>query len=348
MMGFERLKSDIARAGFLSTPNITSDPTVCMNADPSWPKMLRTLASVRINADSPDLTGNAALSGANLKPDEIVLAGSYLATDSFPLRQAIGNVLYLQVKVGPMTRLGYDASAAEAAQTAILTNVFRAGRVLRLVDDAGLQYFGVIASAEGGIEPKVTLEATPALVYGGGARSCGIQGDCTGCRVSVISFIRYQIRSLKTDTRFKPLWDASAAAPGEATRTELVREELDTKGDPINRPGDLTTELAAEYAVNLEFSATAQLPATNTAVDIQPGSGGFQQIFALDPENVGNPQRVRAIRARLSVRSREADREAAIPGGLYRFQLPDTKAWARVRTFQADIALPNQEDVRWP
>ena len=92
----------------------------------------------------------------------------------------------------------------------------------------------------------------------------------------------------------------------------------------IEVPGDLTTELVAEYAVDLGFSVTAQLPAANNAVDVQPGDGNFATIFPAAPA-VGNPQRVRAVRARLSVRSREADREAAIPGGLYRFQLPRSR-----------------------
>jgi hypothetical protein len=56
---------------------------------------------------------------------------------------------------------------------------------------------------------------------------------------------------------------------------------------------------------------------------------------------------VRAVRVRLSVRSREADRTAAITlPGLYRIKLPDGD-WARVRTFQADVALQNQIDTRW-
>ena len=58
-------------------------------------------------------------------------------------------------------------------------------------------------------------------------------------------------------------------------------------------------------------------------------------------------ERVRAVRARLSVRSREADRDVALPGGLYRFRLLPDNGWARVRTFQADILLQNQMDVRW-
>jgi hypothetical protein len=350
MMGFERLKADIARAGYLSTPNIVRDPNICMNPAAGWPAMLQRLASVRINADSPSLSGNAAIAGAGLTPDEIVLTGSYGATDAFPIRQAAGNTLFLQVNVPPMARLGYLAAGLTAAeQQALLAGVFRAGRILRLTDNAGLQYFGVIAGVTGGLQPQVNLAASPALVYGGGAQSCGIQGDCTGCLVSVVNVIRYQIRDLKADglTRFDPLWTASAGAPGEATRTELVRQELDTAGNPIETGTDLTTELIAEYAVDLGFSVTAQLPTATVAVDLQPGGANFTQIFDATPANVGNPQRVRAVRARLSVRSREADRDAPIAGGLYRFQLPDNGDWARVRTFQADIGLPNQEGVRW-
>jgi hypothetical protein len=68
------------------------------------------------------------------------------------------------------------------------------------------------------------------------------------------------------------------------------------------------------------------------------------------------PQRIRAIRARLSVRSREADRLAGMPDGggvigpgLFRIGLGSagTAPFARVRTVQADIALRNQRGVAW-
>jgi hypothetical protein len=347
MMGFERLKADIARAGYLTTPNIGKDPRICMNPAAGWPTMLQNLGSIRINKDQP--APNPALSAAGLTPDEIILAGSYKVSESFPIRMPTGQTIFLQVNVPPMARLGY-LGLSVADQTALLGTIFQTGRVLRLTDDAGLQYFGVIANVVGGLQPTITLAPNPTLVYGGGGQNCGIQGDCTGCTVSVINFIRYQVRDLKADgiARFAPLWTASAGAPGEATRTELVREELNPLNSaPIEAGTDLTTELVAEYAVDLGFSVTAQLVGANTAVDIQPNSGNFTQIFDATPANIGNPQRVRAVRARLSVRSREGDREAAIPGGLYRFKLPDG-VWARVRTFQADIALPNQADVRWP
>jgi hypothetical protein len=58
---------------------------------------------------------------------------------------------------------------------------------------------------------------------------------------------------------------------------------------------------------------------------------------------------VRSVRVRLGVRSREADRPANISGGnaVYRFKVGPNDGWARVRNFQADIALPNQLGVQW-
>jgi hypothetical protein len=340
MTGFERLKADIARAGYLATPNIARDPLVGTRPVLGWPAQLADLASLRINPDLPLSNGsNPALTGAALTPDEIVLAGSYAVTDRFAVASGIGNVITLATNMGAMARLGYLKPGLTAAdQTAILAQVFRPGRVLRTTDDAGLSYFGVITNVNGGPTPSITLAAAPTVQ---------VDGYGTGSSVNVVNFVRYQIRNLSADglTRFQPIFDQSLGAPGEATRTELVREELAADGTVIEAAGDLTTELVAEYAIDLGFSVTAQLPATNQLIDVQPGDGNFATIFGANL-NVSAPQRVRAVRARLSVRSREADRDAALPNGLYRFKLPDG-AWARVRTFQADIALPNQLDVRW-
>ena len=349
MTGFERLKADIARAGYLATPNIVRDPLVCMRPDLGWPAQLADLAGLRINPDSPTSNGsNPALTGASLTPDEIVLAGSYAVTDRFAVASTQGNAFTLQMNMGSMARLGYLKPGLTAAdQTAILAQIFRPGRVIRTVDDTGLAYFGVIANVNGGPTPTITLTGAPSILVAGGATGCGVNGFATASQINVINFVRYQIRDLRADgiTRFQPIFDQSLGAPGEATRTELVREELAADGTVIEAAGDLTTELVAEYAVDLGFSVTAQLPATNQLIDVQPGDANFATIFGANL-NVSAPQLVRAVRARLSVRSREADRDVALPGGLYRFKLPDG-AWARVRTFQADIALPNQMDVRW-
>jgi hypothetical protein len=215
-------------------------------------------------------------------------------------------------------------------------------------------FFGVIANVAGGPNPTIALDGSPALQFSSAATGCGLNGCEKGASVNVINFVRYQIRDLRLQNlaRFLPVFAQSAGAPGEMTRTELVRDELNAAGAPIETAPELTTELVSEYAVDLGFSVTAQLPSSNALVDVQPGDGNFATIFAAAPASVGAPQRVRAVRARLSVRSREADRGTNVTlGGLYRFELPDGvpgSRWARVRTFQADIALPNQLDVRWP
>src|SRR5690349_20366288 len=74
IVGFERLKADIERAGYLSTPNIQRDPAVITLVDSASPAALRTLAGIRITLDTPDLTGNAAFAlnasaGQTIAPD---------------------------------------------------------------------------------------------------------------------------------------------------------------------------------------------------------------------------------------------------------------------------------------
>ncbi len=80
-----------------------------------------------------------------------------------------------------------------------------------------------------------------------------------------------------------------------------------------------------------------------------PPDGDFSEFFP-EPPVVGDVQHLRAVRARLSVRSREADRSEPVGlPGLYRIGLGDDGGapFARVRTFQADIALHNLGRTEW-
>jgi prepilin-type N-terminal cleavage/methylation domain-containing protein len=45
--GFERLRNDIARAAFLSTPNVQNDPRRCGPTN-TWPDRVKSLAALRI------------------------------------------------------------------------------------------------------------------------------------------------------------------------------------------------------------------------------------------------------------------------------------------------------------
>jgi Tfp pilus assembly protein PilW len=353
IIGFERLKADIERAGYLSTPNIQADPLVCSRVDSSSPEGLRTLAGVRITADTPDLSGNPAFAfnssaGQDIKPDQLLLSGSYSATDEFPISQASnGTNIFLQVNTPSMARIGYTTASGTNNQLALLQNVFGAapGQILRVKDQAGMLYFGQIASVTAGSQPSVTLTA-PFPVQAAGGRTCGLRGFEMGSSANVVNLVRYRIMKLKGTTdgaSWAPLFTASSGASGEDDRTELVRDQLMADGQ-TTIPG--TVDIAAEYAVDLEFSVMGQLVKGVSSLAPASAPGSDWDTYFKGNATDDRPQGVRAVRVKLSVRSREADRTTNIAGGLYRFRV-GTNEWARVRTFQADVALPNQRRVQW-
>jgi hypothetical protein len=348
MIGFERLKADISRAGYLGTPNIQLDPQRAVDVSASTPKGIFTLAALRVFIDSPDLSGNDAFKlNQPLTPDQIVLSGSYSATDEFPaVVDPSGQTIYLQMNTPSMARLGYLSAGSASAQLALLKNVFGAspGLILRFKDQAGKLYFGEISSITAGSPPAIALtSAFPQRSSATGVN--GLRGFEDGSSANVVNIVRYRVMDLQRDAQgptWQALFDASKGAPGEDTRTELVRDQLDADGNLVAN----STEVVAEYAVDLQFSVFGQ-PATGipAVVFSAPGDGNFGTFFKTS--GVGDfPERVRSVRTRLSVRSREADRTTGIPGGFYRFQIAPSQ-WARVRTFQADVALPNQASVQW-
>jgi prepilin-type N-terminal cleavage/methylation domain-containing protein len=357
VIGFQRLREDIARAGFLSTPNASRDPQVC--GQNAWPNgALRSLASVRIvQGGSPD---DGWFDTRGLSPDAIVIAGSFQSTDQFPVRTVVstgaGAQVFLQVNSGPMSRIRYDSGDPDAVE--LLATAFPAGRVLRIVDTTGMQHFGVVSAHQAGPNPNITLADSPSLNFQGGL-ACGLRGNATGAMANLVQFMRYELRNLSgLAARYGALYTASADAPHEEARRELVRVEL----DPLSTTdGEFagTEELVAEYAVDLKFGITAvnqvTAGANPTLLTLDPGdatiedtAGDANTILAANQ----GPHFIRAVRVRLSTRSREADREAdinagadpSISAGLYRIGLGDDNSapFARVRTIQADVALRNQ------
>ena len=352
IVGFERLKGDIERAGYLSTPNIQTDPLVCTKVSSGSPPGLLTLAGLRITPDTPDLSGNGAFAlnasaSQIITPDQIVLSGSYTATDEFPISEASnGTNIFLQVNTPSMARLGYTTASGTANQTALLKNVFgaSAGQILRVKDQSGMLYFGQISAVTGGSQPSITLTA-PFPVQSAGGRTCGLRGYEMGSSANVVNLVRYRILDLQNSpdgTAWAPLFAASQGASGEDTRTELVRDQLTTDGTTI--PG--TVDIVAEYAVDLQFSVMGQAVRGVSSLAFASPPGGDWDLYFKANGTDDRPQGVRSVRVRLSVRSREADRTVGIAGGLYRFRV-GTAEWARVRTFQADVALPNQRRVQW-
>jgi hypothetical protein len=356
-LGFDRLRSDISRAGFLTTANVQRDPFVC-GTTAGWPPGMTGLAALRIIAATP-ADGQDSANGVS--PDQLTMSGSYASPETFPVRTVLAEnakfQVYLQVNTGAIARSdGVDAGT--------LAQVFRAGRILRILDGTGRYEFGAIESyglnAAG--QMVINLRALPAIAFRRPGTACGVEGLGVGMQANVVNWIRYEIRDVQKNppVAYKALYAASATAPGDQTRRELVRVELDYDGKEMAD----SLELVAEYAVDLKFGLTV-VSGFKTTANVDPAVTQFPigdprnyeytyEPSSSSPVNDKAPHRVRSVRARLAVRSREADRNANVqppstapPGTLFRYGIGVDAGYARVRTLVADISLPNLASLAW-
>jgi type II secretory pathway pseudopilin PulG len=384
IVGFERLRADIERAGFLTSPNVARDPKVCGVPDAQWPagaagQNLRHLSSIWIEPTSTSALPQLVANG--IAPDQITLAGSYASADQFPTRvienNGTNNVVTLDGASAPLVRLGYLPTTPAATQRTLLLSVFGIGRILRIVDTMAREQYGTILDVVVGGDPQILVSTSaPPILYGGtNTQQCGIQGIGKSSLVNVVNLIRYSLRDMTGIARYAPLFGSGNAPPTDAGRTELVREELDASGNAIlDAAGQPATEIISEFAVDLSFGVTVSQIITSgsgtqletlTMLAAADRTNWVGPVWGANPATAAGssrgPQLVRAVRARLSVRSREADRlgnvqtfgdggTAPVMGGLYRFRVPapsGAPAFARVRTVQTDIAIRSHRGATW-
>ncbi|HYP98115.1 MAG TPA: hypothetical protein VER96_05545 [Polyangiaceae bacterium] len=357
LIGFERLRADIARAGFLASPNIVRDPRVCSPPNGQWPAGLQNLASIQVTAPPVNYP---ALQANGRTPPVLTLAGSYTSPDVYgakivPGDSAVTFQLSTIEGAGALRRLGNSAMPT----TGMMTAAFPGQHVLRVVQN-GWQYYGQIVTSNGGAQPTVTINASPKVQFrSGSAINCGLTDVGSGAStatINVVNFVQYAVRPLQTAgaiAGYQNVFTNSADAPGESGRTELTRVELDINGQVLNN----TEELVAEYAVDLNLQLTAVTSVTGccdpTLGLVSPGQPLYSKFTSPVFASANTPELIRSVRVRLGVRSRDADRTGTITSaanqGLFRFNISSGTAetFARVRTFQADVALHNQADILW-
>jgi type II secretory pathway pseudopilin PulG len=355
--GFERVRGDLSRAGFMSSPNVRHDPTLCQDRG-TFQGLLASLATIRV--ERPTATGDAQLN--SLTPDRLVLAGNYTTFDQYPMLglEDLGGdefAVDLQVRLGPLARAGY-AGMSETAQAEYLQNAFPVGRVLRIVTGAGRTQYARISGVTQGASPKVEVDTKLGDLTLRSAGDCGLKEIETSGAVNVVNFVQYDVRRLEGDATFGALYEDKN--PYDVTRTELVRSELDPlTGDALAN----TTEVVAEYTVNFSVALTVVSQTAGANVrELSDVPFGHASIltWAGDPATstaAAGAHRVRAVRLRLAVRSREPDRaenivgnsEGSVAPGLYRVAVAagTNPPYARVRTMQADLVLHNQMGITW-
>ncbi|EYF01712.1 Type IV fimbrial biogenesis protein PilW [Chondromyces apiculatus DSM 436] len=372
MLGMQRLTADIQRAAFLSTPNIREDPMTCRSSS-TWPPGLQQLAGIRIipNGSYNEHTADLAQSAANgLQPDSLIIGGAFGTNEQFDVQTITGNGTNVQLQLvsGAMKRTEMRASTGSAS----LPSIFAPGRILRIVTDGQPPYvYGVIAGYDAATR-SVLLGSTPALPFKD-VGPCGISssGTNSGFIVSPVARVLYDIRSLRSHPTYGLLVEPpqnSEQMTGDLLRTELIRVELDANDEEIPS----TLEVVSEYAVDLKFGISTAAIVTATGVNpevqrfpIQTPALANIGTVAGDITSGGTPQRIRSVQVRLSTRTRAPDRdsERSYTAGAetrhLRFLIPgvvpsvaalgDTvpagapAVYARMRTLQAEVALPNNE-----
>jgi hypothetical protein len=341
-LGLHRIASDLGRAGFLSTPNILTDPYVA-NESGSWPGSISKLRAVAIE-EAASAGGQSPDNG--MYPDRITIAGSFDTAELFPIRTiqpgGAGKIVYLETANLQIARTCNECGIASCLPT--LERIFKANRIVRILTPSGSEIFGLVEGVVfGGNQLAIKLQPTPTVPQIS-SNPRGYEGDCNYCQMSVISVVRYELQSLTGHPQYGPLVaPVAGSATGDGSRTELVRVELDKDLQPIPD----TLELVSEFAVDLKFGISFMDVATTTATDVPPPLPPNPLIYTTPPE------RIRSVHVRFSTRARAPDRDVDLPTGpdgrKYRYKLPiaGKTIYARMRTLYTEVALQNLVRATW-
>ena len=360
-LGVDRLRSDIERAGFMSTANYRQDPNVVPVGSMGFTARIQSLFYVQGTAATAAIDAPQS-SAQGLYPDRLTIQGNFGTTDSYqvaaiePSAGGGGVDITLQVAVGSTARL-LSTGETGGSPASVMQATFAAGRLLRLRNDLGCSQYLLIQTATiaAGGRPVITTTAAPGVAQRTALsdKRCGLQGIGLGYEVNPVHTIEYGVYSLSSNALFK--WAYSDASVGEANKYDLVRRELDQNGLPIAG----TEEIISEYAVDLGFaftvdtsvaqSATVQTPPAIVPFDFGDANNATYGGDTVTGGSAMRPQRIRSVRYRLAVRTRDYDRSVSIDDGgigLLRYQL-GVGQFSRARTVMGEVSLINQQGVRW-
>lgn len=334
----DRLRADLQRAAFMSTPNIHDDPSLAHAPGTRFFDRidvartgLRRLSGVRLLQEGSKTSTDALSSLNGLAPDAIEISGNFTTTDQFVVRYvaepgATGcQRVWLALDSPPIYRLGTSSTLAaalrQAFQPAPATSTARF--MARIVDDTGHAQFAATcpsanaAGLDSGV-PYVDLEVQSSDSYAilsakqtqtlGGAAGLGV-GRMT---INPVQTVRWELTSAP-ETQYA----AGLNPTADNTKYDLVRTFVDANGAKVAG----TEEVVAEYAVDLKFgftvesSTVAQAAAGETAHTVLALEHTDNATWGKDVSSGAagtGPQRIRSVRVRLVTRAEYPDRSATI------------------------------------
>lgn len=336
-MAMDRLRRDIARAGYMHVPS-TNSPFVRTCPVPALPGNLPAVSFV-----DDDPGGNGALEALNrgmnrVSADRLRLTGNYVTDDAYLVRgvNANGTTVFLQTDWLAFRRAFTrdNGSGGRDMDPVRFSEVFATGRMLHLESRNGSHFFVTITGARFSGLNQAEVTITPGL----GVDNPCLEGLGRGALASPISTVEYAI--VPATGALVPR-NANVVGPN----TVLQRQELDPATlAPI--PG--TQRAVLEFAVdfNLDFVLD-----TNPTVGNPPNLVRRAGAAAAGPITA-TPWQVRSIIASLAARTPEQDRRFPWPntwsGGrpagnpLNRFRVFDDRdGAARVRQLTTEVQMPN-------
>ncbi len=336
-MAMDRIRRDIARAGYLSVSDTLPAPNVRMCPIAGSPRRVQA-----IWFQNADATGTTALDAVNgpqngVSADRLRLTGNYASGEQYLVRAINGNTILLQTSwLGFRRTFVSNASGAAQIDVTRFNDVFRAGRMLHVETQEGTHFLvditGSTANA-GGTVAQITV--SPSL---GGDNIC-LRGFGRGAVVSPVSQIEYFVGQPGAGSNLAPRAQAVTGA-----NTVLYRQELDPT---TNTAIAGTLRPVLEYAIdfNLDFIVDTALPTA------QPNLVRLDDAAAV-PNLQNSPWQVRSVLVSLAARTPEQDIRFPWPeawaGGrpadqpLNRYLVfPNQPGAARVRQLRTEVHVPN-------
>jgi prepilin-type N-terminal cleavage/methylation domain-containing protein len=370
----ERLRSDLSRASYMSTPNIQWDPKLAKVpgavGDPYRIVALQSLQGIRLAKAASAIRAHALEVKNGLTPHELYVSGNLTTDDSYrgQLVAADGTGCGgATVRVSPdadpaVRRLLNGATSAtdrvSMAQVSFMPGLKMNpaqtgfGYAVQVTDMRGCTHYLTVCNV---IDASANLpDAIDLQLNGGILTTNDTGGDVCGARlmeevsIAPIQRVRWGL-AVETDAR---RIDTTLDGDG-SNKLNLTRQLLAADGTTAIGPA----EVIAEYAVDLKLgllvdSSTSGTPVTFTNLDFEADDGSFDEWAGLASASTQakGPHHIRSVRYRLAFRTPYADRRAnlVMPSGppyLSRYCTVDADPctdYARVRTVISEVALLNQ------
>jgi type II secretory pathway pseudopilin PulG len=341
----DRLRADLQRAGYMSTPNFLNDPAVAASpgADPSAgvPTTftgITTLQSLQIAGSSAP----PALSSVNaIDSDSVFVSGNMTVADQFDVAYIGPSAACQKIYLSPTSPAMYRLIGADGGTGADLTAAFQPASgsqfVVRLVDDSGKAQFLVTCGSgtAAGIDTTLNLPYVSVDTTAGSgtplrtAQNTGTMASLTGpaagrAWVNPVITVKWEIMTPADEQAHaisqyvNGLQTQTATGATDTNKYDLVRTIYDAKLAPIYSTSEVIAEYVADLRLALSVAGTAaQAPdpqATSSTITSYAFSDAANRTVAATIKRTGGgvPQRIRSIRARLVTRTAQADRTSLI------------------------------------